>query len=241
MLCISHIKTELGLNLNVVCAMAVMLLSANMFYHIGMGAKDRDERLARVGNEAMSFSWYVTLVVILLSLALTGVLDIGLTTGQIMGIGLIAMISTMIGHNEIMIRRGGDRLSMGMVKARTISVALGGLLLIGCGVLMIIGDTLGDILWLEIMIGMGLFMGGMGEYIGLKKPLKDERAARIGTLAMTYSWYTVLLWVATIAMIFGFGGGYKVTMAQAVGTTLIVMVMSIFGFNWFLGRKGDVE
>ena len=73
MLCISHIKTELGLNLNVVCAMAVMLLSANMFYHIGMGAKDRDERLARVGNEAMSFSWYVTLVVILLSLA-TGVL-----------------------------------------------------------------------------------------------------------------------------------------------------------------------
>jgi len=104
-------------------------------------------------------------------------------------------------------------LSMGMVKARTISVALGGLLLIGCGVLMIIGDTLGDILWLEIMIGMGLFMGGMGEYIGLKTPLKDERAARIGTLAMTYSWYTVLLWVATIAMIFGFGGGYKVTMA----------------------------
>jgi hypothetical protein len=37
---------------------------------------------------------------------LTGVLDIGLTTGQILGIGLMAMISTMIGHNEIMIRRG---------------------------------------------------------------------------------------------------------------------------------------
>ncbi|OPX64703.1 MAG: hypothetical protein A4E29_00105 [Methanomassiliicoccales archaeon PtaB.Bin134] len=67
-----------------------------------------------------------------------------------------------------------------MVRAMTISVALGGLLLIGRGFLMIVGDTLGDILWLEIMVGMGLFMGGMGEYIGLKKPLKNERAARIG-------------------------------------------------------------
>ena len=132
-------------------------------------------------------------------------------------------------------------MTVDLVRARTISVLLGGILLVGCGVMMILGDTVGDILWLEIMLGMGLFMGGMGELIGLKKPLKDERAARIGTLAMTYSWYTVLLWVATIAMIFGFGGGYKVTMAQAVGTTIIVMVVSIFGFNWYLGRKGDVE
>ncbi len=99
-------ETELELNLSVVCTMAVMLLSANMYCHIGMGAKDRVERLAHVGNEAMSFSWYVTLVVILLSLALTGVLDIGLTIGHILGIGLMAMILMMIGHDEIMVRRG---------------------------------------------------------------------------------------------------------------------------------------
>jgi len=47
--------------------------------------------------------------------------------------------------------------------------------------------------------------------------------------------------VATIAIIFRFGGSYKVTMAQAVGTTLIVMVLSIFGFNWYLGREEDIE
>lgn len=99
-------ETELELNLSVVCTMAVMLLSANMYYHIGMGAKDRVERLARVGNEAMSFSWYVTLVVILLSLALTGVLDIGLTIGHILGIGLMTIILMMIGHDEILVRRG---------------------------------------------------------------------------------------------------------------------------------------
>jgi uncharacterized membrane protein len=127
-----------------------------------------------------------------------------------------------------------------MVKARTISVALGGALLIGCGILMAVGDTLGDILWLEVLLGIGLFMGGMSEFLGLKKPLKDERAARIGTLATTYSWYAVMLLVTFIALVFGFGGGYKISMSQAVGAILVTMVVSILGFNWYLGRQGDV-
>lgn len=54
----------------------------------------------------MSFSWYVKLVVILLSLALSGILDFGLRTGQILGIRLMAMIYTIIWHNDIMARRG---------------------------------------------------------------------------------------------------------------------------------------
>jgi hypothetical protein len=128
-----------------------------------------------------------------------------------------------------------------MVKAKTISVYLGGALLVASAILMMMGDTLGNILWLEVMLGMGLFFGGMSEFIGLKQPLKDERAARIGTLAATYSWYTVLLLVTSIMMVFGFGGGYKISMPQAVGATLITMVVSILAFNWYLGRKGDVE
>jgi hypothetical protein len=131
--------------------------------------------------------------------------------------------------------------SVNLVKARTISVYLGGALLIACAVLMIAGDTLGELLWLPVMMGMSLYMGGMSEFIGLKKPLKDERAARIGTLAATYSWYSVLLLVSTIVMIFGFGGGYKVSMTQAVGVILIAMVVSMLAFNWYLGRSGDVE
>lgn len=50
------LETELELNLSVVCGMSVILLSTNMLYHVGRGAKDRKERLARVGNEAMSLS-----------------------------------------------------------------------------------------------------------------------------------------------------------------------------------------
>jgi hypothetical protein len=128
-----------------------------------------------------------------------------------------------------------------LVKARTISMLLGGILLIACGIMMILNDTLDNILWLEIMLGVGLFGTGLFEFLGLKQPLKDERVARIGTLSMTYSWYTLLILVTSIGLVFGMGGGYKISMPEAIGTILIVMVVSTFGFNWYLGREGDVD
>lgn len=140
----------------------------------------------------------------------------------------------------------GDNKGIGMVKARTISMVLGGGLLIACGVLMLVEgykveDNMGDILWLEVLMGLGLFGGGLFEYLGLRAPLKDERTARIGTMAATYSWYAVLVMVGFLSMVYGMGGGYKISMSQATGAVLITMVTSIMAFNWYLNRKGDVE
>ncbi len=128
-----------------------------------------------------------------------------------------------------------------MVKARTISMLLGGALLVATGILMIVENNLDDILWLEILLGLGLFGGGLFEYLGLREPLKDERTARIGTRAATYSWYVVLVMVGFLGMVYGMGGGYKISMPQATGAVLITMVVSIMMFNRYLGRKGDVE
>jgi hypothetical protein len=128
-----------------------------------------------------------------------------------------------------------------MVEARTISMLIGGALLVACGLLMIVGDTIDNILWLEVLLGLGLFGGGLFEFLGLSQPLKDERVARIGTRAATYSWYAVFAFAGFISMVYGMGGGYKISMPQAVGAVLIVMVSSILLFNWYLGRKGDVE
>jgi uncharacterized membrane protein YfcA len=132
-------------------------------------------------------------------------------------------------------------MGVSMVKARTISMLLGGALLIACGALMIMEDNIDEILWLEVVFGLALFGGGLFEYLGLREPLKDERTARIGTRAATYSWYTVLVMVGFLGMVFGMGGGYKISMSQATGSVLITMVVSILAFNWYLGRKGDVE
>lgn len=130
---------------------------------------------------------------------------------------------------------------MDEVKAKTISVVLGGALLIACGILLLLEDTLDGILWLEVLLGLGLFGGGLFEFLGIRQPLKDERAARIGTRAATYSWYAVLVVLAFMAMVFGMGGGFKISMPQAVGATLITLVASMLLFNWYLGRRGDVE
>jgi hypothetical protein len=131
--------------------------------------------------------------------------------------------------------------SIGIVRARTISMVLGGGLLIACGILMLMEDTIDNILWVEVFMGLGLFSGGLFEYLGLRAPLKDERTARIGTLAATYSWYAVLIVVGFLSTVFGMGGGYKISMSQATGVVLITMVTSIMVFNWYLNRKGDVE
>ena len=56
-------------------------------------------------------------------------------------------------------------MAISMVRARTISMVLGGALLIACGVLMILNDTLEGILWLEVLLGLGLFGGGLFEFL----------------------------------------------------------------------------
>jgi hypothetical protein len=140
--------------------------------------------------------------------------------------------------NEIKPTKGKNE---DQVKAKTISVFIGGAMLVACGFVIITGDTIGEILWLWVLIGLGLFGGGLFEFLGLSKPLKDERVARIGTRAATYSWYATLTLVGFMAMVFGMGGGHKITMPQAVGATLIVMVASILLLNWRLGRAGDLE
>ncbi|MBI0583639.1 MAG: hypothetical protein ISF22_05360 [Methanomassiliicoccus sp.] len=132
-------------------------------------------------------------------------------------------------------------MSVSMIKARTISMVLGGGLLVACGILMVLEDTIDGILWLEVLLGLGLFGGGLFEYLGLRQPLKDERVARIGTRAATYSWYSILVMVGFLGMVYGMGGGHKISMSQATGVVLITMVVSIMLFNWYLGRKGDVE
>jgi hypothetical protein len=99
------IGTELDLNLGVICLLSIVLLSANFFYHTGKSRVDGDERLARVADQAMSFSWYLTLVAIMVMLAIGSLVNLGLSVGQMLGLGWMVMISTMVGYNEVMVRR----------------------------------------------------------------------------------------------------------------------------------------
>ena len=70
-------------------------------------------------------------------------------------------------------------------------------------------------------------------------PESDERTKKLGTYAATYSWLLTLVLIAVLFWVDYFSV-VNMTVAQALGTTLFVMVLSMNMFRWYVGRKGDV-
>jgi peptidoglycan biosynthesis protein MviN/MurJ (putative lipid II flippase) len=71
-------------------------------------------------------------------------------------------------------------------------------------------------------------------------PEADERTKKLGAYAATYSWLLTLVLIAVLFWVDYFSV-VALTVAQALGTTLFVMVLSMNVFRWYFSRKGDVE
>jgi hypothetical protein len=68
----------------------------------------------------------------------------------------------------------------------------------------------------------------------------DERTRKLGAYAATYSWLLTLVLIAVLFWVDYFTV-VTLTVAQALGATLFVMVLSMNVFRWYFSRKGDVE
>ena len=71
-------------------------------------------------------------------------------------------------------------------------------------------------------------------------PESDERTKKLGAYAATYSWLLTLVLIAVLFWIDYFTV-VTLTVAQALGTTLFVMVLSMNVFRWYFSKRGDVE
>jgi hypothetical protein len=71
-------------------------------------------------------------------------------------------------------------------------------------------------------------------------PESDERTKKLGAYAATYSWLLTLVLIAVLFWVDYFTV-VTLTVAQALGTTLFVMVLSMNVFRWYFSGKGDVE
>jgi hypothetical protein len=71
-------------------------------------------------------------------------------------------------------------------------------------------------------------------------PESDERTKKLGAYAATYSWLFTLVLIAVLFWVDYFTV-VKMTVAQALGTTLFVMVLSMNMFRWYFSRRGDVD
>lgn len=126
---------------------------------------------------------------------------------------------------------------LGIIKA---SMWLGYVVMLGMGAVLVIFEPADGNATLAVLFCVAIFTANFFAYIGLEKPAKDERARRIGTLAATYSWYVTL-----VAMCFvyiwdvAFNAGLSVP--RFLGTTLIVMIVTMAGLNFYYERKGDID
>ncbi|MDD4126613.1 MAG: hypothetical protein PHV39_02860 [Methanomicrobium sp.] len=79
--------------------------------------------------------------------------------------------------------------------------------------------------------------------ISLKKPvdhdLRDERALKIGTWAISYSWYLaflsviVMFWLSYLNVV-------ALTVNAVLGILMLLMPLSAVLFQWYFSKKGDV-
>lgn len=99
-----------------------------------------------------------------------------------------------------------------------------------------------DAIALVAAIGLITFGGNLFYFLGMQKPVMDERTRKIGTAAMTYSWYVTLVAVLVLVMIY-YASPFQVRLdaGQIFGTLLFVMVASMLAFIAYFNQKGDVE
>jgi len=71
-------------------------------------------------------------------------------------------------------------------------------------------------------------------------PERDERTRKLGAYAAAYSWLLTLVLIAVLFWVDYFTV-VTLTVAQALGATLFVMVLSMNVFRWYFSGKGDVE
>jgi hypothetical protein len=99
-----------------------------------------------------------------------------------------------------------------------------------------------DAIALVAAIGLITFGGNLFFFLGMRKPVMDERTRKIGTAAMTYSWYATLIAICVLVMLY-YASPFRLMLdaGQIFGTLLLVMVVSMVAFIAYFNLKGDVE
>jgi peptidoglycan/LPS O-acetylase OafA/YrhL len=95
--------------------------------------------------------------------------------------------------------------------------------------------------------GSGMITGGIILLviclISLKKSpdkdIRDERSMKIGTWAISYSWYLtflvviIMFWLAYLDIV-------TISTVSALGILIMLMPLSTVAFQWYFSKKGDV-
>lgn len=141
-------------------------------------------------------------------------------------------------------KTGNDPVSPKMIDLQRISFWVGSLVLAADSIcLMLVGEF-----GFPIVVGMGMGLAmisiNLWPYIGMQKPYKDERAARIGAMAGLTAWYISLIVAVASAVILGYlpaSWNIHLNAAQALGGVILVMVVSMVCIYEYMNWRGVTE
>lgn len=99
----------------------------------------------------------------------------------------------------------------------------------------------------EDIAGPGMITGGIILLViclvSLKKSqdsdIRDERSLKIGTWAISYSWYLTFL-VVIVMFWLSYLDIFTVQTDSAFGVLILLMPLSAVAFQWYFSKKGDV-
>jgi drug/metabolite transporter (DMT)-like permease len=121
-----------------------------------------------------------------------------------------------------------------------VSLWLGSAALVIAGIVLVIWKSMDDILAIVVLSGILILLSNFFIYIGMDKPLKDERSKKIGTLSATYSWFITLGFMGFL-LISGYWSHRAFMPEELFGLIFIVMILSMLAINAYFGGKADVE
>lgn len=82
---------------------------------------------------------------------------------------------------------------------------------------------------------------GVGRHMIYKeRPEEDERTKKISALTLSYSWIVTLVLVGVLLLLDKWDI-FKMTVMQALGLTMFVMIVVAIVAELYLKRKGDIE
>ena len=83
-------------------------------------------------------------------------------------------------------------------------------------------------------------LGVVRHMVYKEEPEEDERTKKINALTLSYSWTVTLVLVAVLLLLDKWDI-FKMTVIQALGLTMAVMIVVAVLSEWYLKRKGDVK
>ncbi len=113
------------------------------------------------------------------------------------------------------------------------------LLLVSSIYLMIVKE-INDVVVIVVFVSILTLIVNFFVFIGMAKPLQDERTRKISTAAATYAWYFTLA-VMGFFLFTGYYAGRLFTAAEMFGLFTLLLVGGWIASYVYLNVKGDVE